>query len=144
MRNNIHSCKIKGRKKLHIYKPAGSGDTIVLMSSDASFREAAEQYLLIATFEWAWRIIKGNVASTGALAGGITFGLTISVDFKEEIEKHLEILHNDVVFLAYDCLTEVEIDKDAQGKRTQIVTEDEVPKYIINARTGKAVSLTIE
>ena len=128
---------------MYIDKLARFGDTIILMSSDASFREAAEQYLLIATFKWVWRI-KGNVASTTALAGKDSFTLGISVDFKEKIEKHLEVLHNDTIFLVYDFLADVEIYQDEEGKRAQKVVEYIVTKYIVNPKTNKAIMLNNE
>jgi hypothetical protein len=111
------------------------------MSSDIAFREAAKSYLLIATIDWDWGInddVAGTVALTGMAEGLL---LETLVDLKEEIEKHLAIRRNDTIYLAYDFLAHSEISKDAEGRTMQTVTEYVVPRFIINAVTGKAVQI---
>ena len=119
-----------------------SDDSIVLMSSDMAFREAAKQYLLIATIEWIWRVVTDDVSDTIAFTG-ISKNLILEIwtDLKNEIEKHLYIRQNDTIFLAYDFIAHAEISKDEEGKRMQTVTEYVVPKYLINPATNKAIML---
>jgi hypothetical protein len=119
-----------------------SQDLVELISSDMAFKEAAKQYLMMATIDWSWRVVTDDVSESLALNGiSESFILEIWTDLKNEIEKHLDIRQNDTIYLAYVFLSHGNITKDKEGKISRVVTEYVVPKYIINPATNKAIKL---